>query len=601
MRYRLIHTTLLFLLALAGTLRAQLSLIAPNGGEKYEMAQPVTVSWSAPGVTTVRLEYSSDFGNTWRVIAASIPAASGSYTFTPVELPTKGALVRIIDADAPSVRDQSDRPFEIMEAPIIFIYSPVSGDNLTIGAQTPITWEASRIAAVDVLFSSDGGTTWSLLASNIQAPQWYYLWTVPNIRTQQGKIRVREVGGPVIGESGLFSIGQEVRKFVRVVQPNGGESYLEGDSVLVRWAFQSVTAVSIYFSSDGGTTWTLIRANAPAGTLQVPWRITSPPGDRYLVRVDAAGGISDTSDATFEVVRRKRPRITVVSPNGGEQLFGGEHDSVRWSAVDITGLMIVEYSIDSGRTWRSIGSRASVGDGSYALDWPVPADPTKVALVRVLNPDAGDTSDAVFEIARREIDPIQVLTPNGGEVWLMGQRRVITWTAPPAVTAVDIDFSTDGGANWQRIDSNVTSAPGAMQYLWYIPTLGLETDAARVRVKNTSRAAQLDISDKPFSIKRGPIAEVGPGDASAAPEIAGVYPNPVADRAEIRWRQRAPGDVEIRFYSADGSRAAVYTAGVRAAGDQRYTLDAAALAPGIYLFEVRSAGTALHGVMAVTR
>jgi hypothetical protein len=58
MRYSIAFIITLLLFALSGTLHAQsVSVVAPNGGEKYEMAQPVTVVWSSAGVATLRLEY----------------------------------------------------------------------------------------------------------------------------------------------------------------------------------------------------------------------------------------------------------------------------------------------------------------------------------------------------------------------------------------------------------------------------------------------------------------------------------------------------------------------------------------------------------------
>lgn len=582
--------------------RPSLRIITPNGGEKYEMAQPVMVLWSWQEVTTLRLEYSSNGGGSWEVIAGEIPASAGSYTFTPFALPTKRALVRLVDVERPEVRDQSDRPFEIMEAPSIMIYSPVSGDNLTQGSQASITWDATRINAVDLLFSADGGLTWTVLASNIQAPQWYYLWTVPNIRTDRGVIRVRQVGGPVIGESGWFTIGAEPRRLVRVVQPNGGEKYSEGDSLFVRWAFQGVSSVSVSYSSDGGASWNPIRSNVPAGLLQVLWKITSPPGNRYLVKVDAGGGVADTSDGFFEVLRRRKPRITVQIPNGGEKFFVGDRVTTRWSAIDITGAMNAEYSADSGRTWKSIGSVDASGDGTYTLEWTIPDEPTTTALVRVIAADAADSSDAVFEIVVRAIDPIQVVTPNGGEVWVMDQKHVISWNAPAAVTAVDIDFSTDGGANWQRIDSNVASGSGNMQYVWSVPSLALETQAARVRVKNTALPAQRDISDRSFSIRRGPkVAGLDDATISDRLHLLGAYPNPASNVTKLRWKQGEAGDVAIAIYRIDGEQVASYAVGAHAASEGSYRIDLRDLAPGLYLYELKSGGRSVRGSLAVVR
>jgi hypothetical protein len=48
---------------------------------------------------------------------------------------------------------------------------------------------------------------------------------------------------------------------------------------------------------------------------------------------------------------------------------------------------------------------------------------------------------------------VTVLSPNGGESFQQGSTQNITWNASDdvGVTAIDLDYSTDGGASWTVI------------------------------------------------------------------------------------------------------------------------------------------------------
>ena len=68
-----------------------------------------------------------------------------------------------------------------------------SGGTINTGTSRTITWTntGSFNRNVTIEFSTDGGMTYSTIASNI-ANTGSYSWTVPNMTTTQGRIRVRE-------------------------------------------------------------------------------------------------------------------------------------------------------------------------------------------------------------------------------------------------------------------------------------------------------------------------------------------------------------------------------------------------------------------------
>ncbi|MDB5034104.1 MAG: hypothetical protein JWQ98_1345, partial [Chlorobi bacterium] len=347
-------------------------VISPNGGEKYDLSQPVAVTWNAQNVTTLRLDYSSDNGSTWQAINSTIPAGVGSYIFTPVAIPTKLALVRLTDIDHPQTFDQSDRSFELMPSKSITVYAPAAGDRIVRSTTTQIIWDAPRVSRVNIQLSTNNGANWQTLASNVLASEGSYNWLAPNQAVQQAKVRIVDAGDiTLFGESGTFSVVDPIVTVptLRVIAPNGGEKFTEGDIVSVRWISSSVSSVSVAISADSGATWTTVAQTVPASLGLYKWTAPANPGPNYLVRVfSGSPAIADQSDAVFEVTRKLRPAMTVLRPNGGESLYIDSTEQIRWSATDITGNVTIEYSTN-GKKWNTI---ATVPSTPSNFAWKVP-------------------------------------------------------------------------------------------------------------------------------------------------------------------------------------------------------------------------------------
>ena len=89
---------------------------------------------------------------------------------------------------------------------------------------------------------------------------------------------------------------------------------------------------------------------------------------------------------------------------------------------------------------------------------------------------------------------LQVISPNGGENWLVGSRHNITWMTQGEVGRVKIAYSTDDEENWKTI---VSSTKNDGIYHWVIPD-GVSADCL-VRLSEKS-GTLVDISDNSFEI-----------------------------------------------------------------------------------------------------
>ena len=72
-----------------------LSLTSPTGGESWTAGTVHDITWTSSGIAKVKIEYSSDNGSTWKVIADSTAAAAGSYSWAVPRTISEKCLVKI--------------------------------------------------------------------------------------------------------------------------------------------------------------------------------------------------------------------------------------------------------------------------------------------------------------------------------------------------------------------------------------------------------------------------------------------------------------------------------------------------------------------------
>ena len=88
--------------------------------------------------------------------------------------------------------------------------------------------------------------------------------------------------------------------------------------------------------------------------------------------------------------------ITVTYPVGGEGLIPYRAEFIQWDAYGSHGNFDVEYSIDSGVSWNTIGNQVN---GSLRLkQWPIPNSISGEVLVRVSRDSISGQSSDIFSI-----------------------------------------------------------------------------------------------------------------------------------------------------------------------------------------------------------
>jgi photosystem II stability/assembly factor-like uncharacterized protein len=89
-----------------------IAVLLPNGGEAWQAGYVHDIQWSAAGIADVALDYRASDTDPWVEIAASLPAAPASFSWTAPFSPTNTARIRVRKVGG-ALEDDSDNVFAI--------------------------------------------------------------------------------------------------------------------------------------------------------------------------------------------------------------------------------------------------------------------------------------------------------------------------------------------------------------------------------------------------------------------------------------------------------------------------------------------------------
>ena len=184
--------------------------------------------------------------------------------------------------------------------------------------------------------------------------------------------------------------------------------------------------------------------------------------------------------------------LTVTSPNGGETWTGGDTPTVTWMSTGSMSTVDIQLSTDSGTSWTTLVDNTS-NDGTETITVPLVSSAS--CLIKVAEGTYGapfDLSDANFSIIMPP-SPITVTSPNGGEIWVAGSFRNITWTQSGLSGFVTVDLYK-GGINLKTLG---TADGSAGTFSWAIAADEPAGSDYRIRV---SQGTVWDESDANFTL-----------------------------------------------------------------------------------------------------
>ncbi|MBR9977875.1 MAG: hypothetical protein KFH87_07285 [Bacteroidetes bacterium] len=295
-------------------LQPVIDLIAPDGGEEWQVGSTQEVFWHSIAVDRIDLAYSTDNGATWLPVESGIGARLGGYSWQLPYTPSDSCLLRIVSNDDNFTSDISDAPFRITAIPAVSLRSPDGGERWRIGSTATVRWYSVEIDSVRIELSVNAGVDWEALTT-VEATVSQWDWTIPDQPSEFCLIRLTAVGQPGITDmsDSLFAITPE--PFLTLLTPVGGERWEIGSIQEIRWQSAEITSVDIEYTLNNGQFWTTAAINVPAAPGSYTWSVPVAPTDNARIR------LSDTHDSTrFHIsplpfhISEAETRPTLIAP-----------------------------------------------------------------------------------------------------------------------------------------------------------------------------------------------------------------------------------------------------------------------------------------------
>ena len=300
----------------------------------------------------------------------------------------------------------------------IAVISPNGGESWVADSSHTITWSDNFDPQVKIELFKGGVFHFLIKASTIS--NGIYEWEIDKSIPSDSDYTVK-ISSTV--NSNVFDFSDEnftiIANEVTVISPNGGEDWKAGTTQTIFWTDNFDENVKIDLNKAGVFLSSLTGSTPSNGSFNwnIPFDFTG--GSDYSIRiasVQTSSVVFDNSDGNFTITPNQ---ITVTSPNGGEIWRTVVPQTITWND-NLAGTVKIELyqgGQDPGDL-RSVLTFSTPSTGSFL--WNVTTDvvPAHDYLIKItsnLNNNIFDFSDTTFTF----IKEITLLSPNGGEVWLV--------------------------------------------------------------------------------------------------------------------------------------------------------------------------------------
>jgi len=388
----------------------------------------------------------------------------------------------------------------------ILVTAPASDAQLLMGSFVNIQWQKNGDSSgSDVKIALHRGEdTFVQWVMRKTANDGLFAWKVPfDVAPGAGySLRVQSYTDPMNRDFGpTFTI---VQPNILLTAPNGGE-WIRGQAYDITWTAPAAGAYVRLALHKGGSFHSWINRmtdNDGAYTWIVPESL--PFGSDYNIRVQSYTDpmISDFGDRNLRIIPQP---LVVVSPNGGETLTANAFATILWDSTHsgVGPYVRIGFYANFGGGWMWLDwlVRQTENDGAHTVkipfDLPPMNDAYKIRIQSCDNPDYRDVSDAAFSIAAQP--PIEVYSPNGGEVYAAGQSITVEWDDTYDLEVgpyVRIGFHI--GKDFLGWVAEMTENDGA--FTLTIPEYAPNDSRYRVRVQSYLYPTMRDFSDGFFTI-----------------------------------------------------------------------------------------------------
>ena len=276
--------------------------------------------------------------------------------------------------------------------PSISFKTNISGEKIDGKSKFKLNWSTRDnvgIKKIKLELTDDGGKSWKNIKTFYSKVE-EYLWHVPNLHSNQCKIKISAVDVNDFSSefiSSNFSINDKTGPKLEVLNPKINQSYRENEiidvSIFARDDY-GLGLIEIYYSSDGYN-FKYISNEAfthdiTQDTISFTVKIKEGLSQKSLFKfigLDRFNNESEIVSPTFKVTDNTPPNINFTLNLNTREFATGKAYNIDWSGNDNFNLKNtqLEYSTDNGLTWTNLFSTNLNGkEIKQTYTWLIPLD-----------------------------------------------------------------------------------------------------------------------------------------------------------------------------------------------------------------------------------
>lgn len=513
--------------------KKELKLVYPTASIKLYKGTVWPISWSSMGVSKVRLTY---LPNT--IIADTILATNETFNWIAGSVPDSFRIA-IYDLDDPALADTSVflKHFSLPGgnnvkyrggkfdghstmsnvSSSIQISYPMQKMNLSAGSSLTIEWRSVNVDKLSLWLSTDSARTWSIRESSIAASTGRYTMRLPNTIAEHCFIKLASLSDSLIHDitDSSFSISPK-----QLSNTTDTANWKVGLPKMISWTSVGVDSLSISYKVSLNGPWTMLNRSYAANAEALYWVLPSAFDSLWLRLQDAAdtalfsitayhkrssGSMISSNTTKYKggkfdghSFRSNVNKIIIRKPDANEIIVGGSVYSINWSTINVTDSVMLQYSVDSGKTWISIG-RVSASNGIYS--WQVPTTLPSGGTIggSILDPVAVIESTTInsSNCLLRAIDP-----SNANEIVGISPKTFTIKTGSSKLTNI-LTFNKPNDMIWpggdiQVLKANSTSGRNIKYLLLSGTAASLSNDTLRAVKAGKITVAAFSLADNDY-------------------------------------------------------------------------------------------------------
>lgn len=399
----------------------QIKLTSPLSNDIINAGTAFPISWDIVGVNKVRISYLTPT----RLLADSVLGSFEVYNWIVPDLVDSFRII-ICDIDNPAISDTSawlklrklpsvnlkkysgggfdGHTYLSNRKPRLTLISPNSGEKFIAAAEIPLRWYFENIEFIDIYLSVDSLKSWIVQAEKIPASLVGFKLKLPNITASNCFIKLVNKSDSLIVDTSDSSFSISSKKLINTTDSLDWKVDLVKQ---ITWETIGVDTISIdYKISSKDSKWNTIAQSYPSNAEVFNWVVPKAFDSLWIRIADksdttlssilnfhgkipntklSAGSVTKTRGGKFDghSFRSNLNKIIIRRPIANEIIVSGNSYTINWSTVNVTDSVMLQFSIDSGKTWIMIGSTIAV-NGLYI--WNIPS---------VLTGIGGNSSDSM--------------------------------------------------------------------------------------------------------------------------------------------------------------------------------------------------------------